>query len=388
MEQTVFDYPFYNSQHLYGEQTKANLMKMIDTAIVIYESPGAIRRIVEDQFLSSADEVMYAMNLFMNWCLNKTFVTFEAFPREIPYLSDSLKEFFVDSNYDEMRVKIFNVLKLMPNVQCWRDCKNRVHNLKGFIQNSPDRLGQSVESQNIQKILPHSLKHEVVLHVVDALEQIGFDFMGHRESRLKMQKMAIKMKLQKLDFDGVIRADNLRTFMSKLDGAGIDIDELNAEHLLKQIRENMDRQDNNYGELVLEYLKPKYYPMIYDGNDQKKIFADYFGSALELFHGPISKLTKATKRDFEDVIKAINRKYSHRLFNVDDSNELCRYLFKKLFHDLEHLKPWSCDRCHFSNRKMMVGGLWRLYNQLRRNLFLRASAMMSVSLGSSGLFFS
>eukprot|EP01083_Nonionella_stella_P079581 218449_1 len=82
---------------------------------------------------------------------------------------------------------------------------------------------------------------------------------------------------------------------------------------------------------------------------------------LEKFYVPISKLHKATRQDFVKIAKEISLQFG---LNEDTMERLCDALMERLFADIERMKPWECGECSFMNRKMMVGGLWRLYNQL------------------------
>eukprot|EP01084_Bolivina_argentea_P223308 377859_1 len=78
------------------------------------------------------------------------------------------------------------------------------------------------------------------------------------------------------------------------------------------------------------------------------------------FYEPISKGNKATKEHFLKIIEETH------LFEIDNktiAEKLCNNLMYTLFTDIENTKTWQCNQCAFMNRKMMVNGLWRLYNQ-------------------------
>eukprot|EP01084_Bolivina_argentea_P056853 103974_1 len=93
--------------------------------------------------------------------------------------------------------------------------------------------------------------------------------------------------------------------------------------------------------------------------ERKKIFCCLFEEQFKRFYDPISKGNMVREQDFLNVAATIN------IFDDITKSQLAKYLFEKLLEDIERIHPWTCDYCHFINRKVMVDGMWRLYNQLR-----------------------
>eukprot|EP01084_Bolivina_argentea_P071071 129254_1 len=89
----------------------------------------------------------------------------------------------------------------------------------------------------------------------------------------------------------------------------------------------------------------------------KKAFHEAFKDKLSRFHEPISKRENAVKQDFINVANEID------LFDEETNNVLCEYLLHKVTNDIQYIKPWDCNHCSFVNRKCMINGLWRYYNQ-------------------------
>eukprot|EP01083_Nonionella_stella_P004799 13992_1 len=79
---------------------------------------------------------------------------------------------------------------------------------------------------------------------------------------------------------------------------------------------------------------------------------------LKTFYTAIAKQHQASRDDFIKIAKET------KLFDPIMVEKLSEELMDRLFTDIERMKPWKCDECWFLNRKMMIGGLWYLYNQL------------------------
>ncbi len=374
VEQTIFNHSFYNSAHLYSDDTKITVVKLIRAAIDIFNNPSKKMNIIIKCFSSTADEVIYTMDLFLNWCLKKSFITFEALPLEIPYMNEELINFFVLNSKNINRTNIYkinieNVCSLMPNIKYFRDCNQKIIDMTSCTLN--EQNDEVIEDQkypeptsygnpSIVKLLPNSTKHEVVDHILDALEQIGFDFVNNK-FRNKILEKSLFQQFNKLDLKGLIGSYNkINLFEIKLEAIGIDV--VVAEHMYyKIIDNNVNGSKAEIRDFIISELDTNFYPLIKDSNQQKKVFGSLFKEHLEKFYEPICKLREARQQDFTQVIESINDIIP--LFDEDTGNKLCDYLFKKLFYDLEQVNQWRCSFCGFSNRKLMVGGLWRLYNQ-------------------------
>ena len=75
---------------------------------------------------------------------------------------------------------------------------------------------------------------------------------------------------------------------------------------------------------------------------------------------PIMKRDKVKIKDLYEVAKDID------IFDNDTAMKLSKYLYIKMVDDKEKVRPWKCQTCHFLNCKLMVGGLWRYYNQTNK----------------------
>eukprot|EP01084_Bolivina_argentea_P251235 421303_1 len=125
-----------------------------------------------------------------------------------------------------------------------------------------------------------------------------------------------------------------------------------------EIRDFVDTYKHKIAFLELQNYKFNF-PSI-DIIQQQLVFGVLYRKQLMQFYEPIAKQKEATTQDFIDVAYNIN------LFDGNVINNLCEYLLNKLMSDIEYIKPWECNHCSFINRKQMVGGLWRLYNQLNQ----------------------
>eukprot|EP01084_Bolivina_argentea_P190538 327400_1 len=101
-------------------------------------------------------------------------------------------------------------------------------------------------------------------------------------------------------------------------------------------------------------------PLSKDTNQQKMAFLTICKKSLMLYHTAICKNhIDITEQHFVNITNEID------LFDKETSQQLSYYLFKKILQDIERIKPWSCKHCWFKNRKMMIGGYFRYYNQLQ-----------------------
>eukprot|EP01084_Bolivina_argentea_P314752 545196_1 len=289
-----------------------------------------------------------------------------------------------DNNYDEKMVE--EELKANDGENC-ELCKfdkkfplkmhtigkkqrlNQIYNILQKCQSLQDIRGYLNEYQSVFRVLPNVARHEVADHIVDALEAIQFNFIDHDKKDAMLTKLFEK-KLKRLNLP-IGSIDKIEPFIKALKSIGIshiaaaDIFyklsptsgheekssfDINADkkEIVQQIMTALKEQQDEFKYLAINI------------NEYKKVFAIMFKDKLDKFYDPISKLGNARMEDFKNVAKEI------KLFEKNIQDKLCNYLFNKLFYDIEHIKPWQCKYCSFSNRKMMVGGLWRLYNQLNQ----------------------
>eukprot|EP01084_Bolivina_argentea_P141518 248672_1 len=215
------------------------------------------------------------------------------------------------------------------------------------------------EYQSVFRVLPNLALHEVADHIVDALEAIQFNFMNHQYKE-KMLETIFENKLQKLDLR-IGSYELLQPFIDQLETIGIANASIATGIYYDILDEKETETNSNIIDKIMNALKEQSDEFKYlaiDINEYKKVFATMFKDKLDKFYYPISKLHGARKQDFVDVAKQIE------LFDNDTVDKLSEFLFNKLFYDIEIIKPWMCDHCSFTNRKMMVGSSWRLYNQL------------------------
>eukprot|EP01084_Bolivina_argentea_P302136 521465_1 len=222
-------------------------------------------------------------------------------------------------------------------------------------------------SKPIHSTLANCCQHEIPDLIVDALENIGFDFINHKY-RNEILISLLKKKLKHLDLK-VGKRMVQKEFISKLKRIGIT--ENVAVNVFSALR--MEDNDRIYHmnkdkkvkyqivRLLLAELNKKSNDIklneIVSIRDQKFIFASKFKQQLSRFYYPISD-PSVTKDDLIKIAATI------KVFDNKTKQKLCNYLFEKLLSDIESIKPWECQQCLFMNRRMMVGGLWRLYPQL------------------------
>eukprot|EP01084_Bolivina_argentea_P274846 468596_1 len=274
VQQTIFDHSFYNSAHLYSKVTKETLYKLIQTTIEINSStkPSQYITIVNKHFSSTADEIVYTVDLFMKWCLSRSFITFEALPLEIPYMNEDLVNFFVMKN-DHMNTKnvyiinIQNISALIPNLKHFRSCDKRIIDMRDYLLHQ-----EAVEGYyNVQivKLLPNSTRHEIVDHITDALEQINFNFINHKNkiNKYKMLKASLVQKLAKTDLSGVTGSDpyhDINLLDVKLKAVNIDTGA--SGFALRSIYNEIIDNDGDIVEVIVNKIHPKYYPTNADVN--------------------------------------------------------------------------------------------------------------------------
>eukprot|EP01083_Nonionella_stella_P081885 225813_1 len=225
------------------------------------------------------------------------------------------------------------------------------------------------EYQAVFRVLPNLAPHEVADHIVEALEDIQFNFIEHKHKEA-MLKQLFENKLKKMKFT-IKHHTQLGEFCKQLKSIGIAEDIatdiflglLHPDHdgpTAGAIHHMLKSAENEVIiERVMRALQSEEFEYVaIDVSEYKHVFATMFKEQLDKFYEPISKLHGVRLQDLVDVAMQI------KLFDDETAQKLSKFLFDKLFYDMEHIKPWPCKMCKFLNRKMMVGCLWRLYNQL------------------------
>eukprot|EP01084_Bolivina_argentea_P314753 545200_1 len=449
LDQTIFDYNFYHSSDIYSYTTQITLFKFIQANEMIFKNSMSRYRIIEKYFYSTADEIDYVMYLFQEWCCKKTFATFESLPAEYVYMNEELKDFFLENSKTNVyKINIRNISQLLPNLTHFRDCQRRIIAVskQGIDEyNKSMNMKQSGESE-IANILSTATKHEIPSHIVDALQNIGFNFTHHKYKE-EMMLLPIKQKLYKLDLKQIFKSNfqQFQLFMKKItsvfpqlsynnwqvDPSCLFMDQMYS-YLQKQHLKNsslsktskyiLDEQydsdsiqmdircignialnvDDKIAEAMVKFTKNNLYEKLkrthlkitlidrlhqdvfvqneneiidiialelkdeieISESEMQQTFGEFFRTSLEKFYVPISKMNQATMQDFIDVVAYINKSLQFELLNPNTTEKLCSYLFHKLFDDIERIRQWRCSNCYFVNRKLMIGALWRFYNQL------------------------
>eukprot|EP01084_Bolivina_argentea_P302137 521466_1 len=144
--QSIFDYHFTNLKYLYKKRHRMHntLLKLLNVCKDIQKNksqdinskPIIIKRYF--QSCKSMLEITYAVDLLLNWCNKKDFITFETLPLEIPYMGEKLKDFFIEQTNNNMgeysySIKIENIRELMPNLVYCRDCNKNIIYITNII---------------------------------------------------------------------------------------------------------------------------------------------------------------------------------------------------------------------------------------------------------------
>eukprot|EP01084_Bolivina_argentea_P069955 127232_1 len=361
--QTIFDTKFFNASHLYDDSHEVQdiLMNLINICVDLQKinsnpnqiGESAVKSVVNKHMSPNHNKfgISYIITLMIHWCFKREFVTFEAFKSEIPFLHKNLKQFFIHKN----RINIYNLRRLLPNITCFRNFQNKVQYINEFLKRksivpyaqNEDKKLDVIDCETISQILPGSPIHEVPNHIINALDDILFQY-GNTytiKAMLKTKLRSIKNVIEKEKIPKILQQFHVeKDLIYKIEKQLEDI--IDIEEIIVHIIKSLD--ENNY----------PFPPLSTDIQQQKNCLMTICKDLLMLYHRPISKSIDVTEQDFVNVTKKID------LFDKVTSAKLSNHLFEKLLKDIERIKPWKCNFCWFKNRKMMVGGYFRYYNQL------------------------
>eukprot|EP01083_Nonionella_stella_P147885 467265_1 len=376
--------------------------------------------------LQEREQIRYVVDLLKHWCLQRTFITFESFPAEVSFMIKSLKNYFLIRNNKDATysIHIANLQFIMPNLKNYRTFNKHVvtvqpletarHEVKphsnSIIDTIDSNLADYYRSQSHKSYDSkfgewcdrHGYDDQYITKQLQRFEDcnktvLGFDnefFHGyqHEDKRLyEILQMATKphlleilyadckdlhprLSLPYVDFDWEMddtkydHSDRQKHSRSNLFGRTDNYYEFDAIYrvLSNCQRHEIPDQICDILQKKLGFWKQKTNTNVrkttlYPNEQIKQRIAAWKienKHKLEAFYVPISKLHKASKQDFIKVAKQT------KLFDDNMIQRLSNELMERLFADIEQMKPWKCESCWFMNRKMMVGGLWRLYNRL------------------------
>eukprot|EP01084_Bolivina_argentea_P279412 477680_1 len=100
----------------------------------------------------------------------------------------------------------------------------------------------------------------------------------------------------------------------------------------------------------------------FESGEKKSSFREENKKMLMQFAEELRKKDNMSLDKLESIAK------SSKIFSKDPDmcDELVNYLFCKMWEDKVRAKNWNCSHCCYLNQKIMVGGLYRLYNQNSR----------------------
>eukprot|EP01083_Nonionella_stella_P073086 197384_1 len=454
MLQTIFDRQFFNAKHLYDKDGDSsniqnrlfNLIRSC-TTMTLYRQQNAhtitkldeetqlmiITQYFPDIAMEQHTEIRYAVELLKHWCLKRTFVTFESFAAELPFMIAPLRHYFVsrDEKNEPYHIHIDRLQVIMPNLEYYRNFKKRVVAVEPLQQ---EKHVVKVVSNSIIDTINDNLVHYYLaqanltydhkfrkwcdkcqyddeyiknqLRGFDDCDKVMLAFdkefpcvLVHTDGDIDARsvyvfgvlKKATKPKLLKLlyEFEYYVqdeeidekqndelnprRKSTLRLSRNKsmFGISGPAIERHKYADSIYRVLSNCQRHEipDQICDILkkLEFWKTKAtrkmssLSMYHHNKQIKKDIAtwkDRNRHKLEEFYLPISKLHKASRKDFIKVAEKI------KLFDEKMMEKLCDKLMERLFTDIERMKPWKCAVCWFLNRKMMIGGLWCLYGQL------------------------
>eukprot|EP01084_Bolivina_argentea_P098579 177154_1 len=485
--QTILDRQFWNAKHLYDKKDnksdiQSTLFNLIHSCIGITllgrENAQLTTEVDEDTQLiiikkyfptsgTQENEILYVLNLLKSWCQKRTFITFESFAAEIPFMIKPLQQFFVTINtqkkfgkntYD---IHITNLQLLMPNLKHYRNFNKQVVCIQPVLPQMEEHAISSTP-QGIINIINRNLYHYYKCQFDETYYQnkhgkfklwceeskfddnyvekqlakpanycnliefdsqfpLPFDIKKSRQVFIwQTLQNATKPNLFHILYGEVKNLGVLSTPRQVRTPTSPNIDcELtnypNTNILSPRISISETKDDtddiDDYGPIFrvlsncqrheipdeicnilkkLKFFKNKKFHTTHispkdilsnlnkmkiskdskKGNSflfpnvkkkEKDIISKFKNrnrNKLMKFYEPICKLHKATRQDFVKIAEEI------KLFDEKMIQKLANKLMERLFSDIERMKPWKCQHCWFINRKMMIGGLWCLYNQL------------------------
>eukprot|EP01083_Nonionella_stella_P074057 200704_1 len=152
MLQTIFDRQFFNAKNLYDDYDRHSNRSLIQhrllniilscTSMTLYEQNNKDAIDKETQMmiigryfpyvsLREREEIRYIVKLLEHWCKKRTFITFESFPAEIPFMIKPLKDYFISRNskHEPYSIHIANLQFIMPNLKNYRNFNKHVMTL-------------------------------------------------------------------------------------------------------------------------------------------------------------------------------------------------------------------------------------------------------------------
>eukprot|EP01083_Nonionella_stella_P141493 436093_1 len=487
MTQTVFDRQFFNAEHLYDKEgekshiqyTLFNLLQScVGIAMIkqIHNEFGEHTQLIMiNKYFplnrTGKNEILYVINLLIHWCSKRTFITFEAFAAELPFMVPKLRDFFVTKRrkHGSYGIHIDNLLIIMPKLKHYRDFDKQVVHIEKssfadklrrkrtqddtgiintinrnlcdyyLIQDAPYSDAKfanwCTEQRFTDEYIEEQMKAPFESFDDDILQfdrdfpfpidTVQFDLDKSRQV-WQILRYAAKPGLLKLLYttsdyytqspnkgssrrqalshqrlsvsspsvveDGQYAHDEYNAIYRALSNCQQheipdeicdileNLEYFNHEFIERELKKYSFRRDSlqksNSAEtnrIKSQKLTAAFLPQVnrsisvHPGlqlqlsikKDAIRKWKNRNRPLLTKFYGPISKLHKASKHDFVTIA------YDIGIF--DDENmihRLCAKLMERLFTDIERMKPWKCRACWFMNRKMMIGGLWCLYNQL------------------------
>eukprot|EP01083_Nonionella_stella_P031853 87176_1 len=451
--QTIFDRQFFNAKHLYDKDgEKSNIQRTLFnlilscTAIALFqqENPDLdgkvdkrtrlliITRYFPDMPIDRHEHIQYAVDLLQFWCSQRTFITFESFAAEIPFMIGPLKNYFVwrEDKRSRYQINIDNLQIIMPKLKHYRNFNKHV------VVVQPRKRKECLlkpSSNSIIDTIDHNLIH---YYQTQFSQDYGAQFgiwcrrnnYDDQDIEIALQppfhncdRYILQFDKESFDLGDVLDDDceeyrrvwlllstaskpNLLTilYVAMPSPAGDEVDEKqysdfnihsptgSAPVLLhgKSISMGFDNPKHKYDEHdaiyralpncqrheipseicdILEELgfwnykkERRYRRRSNHSKDDIESWKHDNKHKLEEFYVPISKLHKASRQDFIKIAKKTELLQQ----NPNMIEKLCDQLIERLFTDIERMKPWKCSVCWFMNRKIMVGGLWALYNQL------------------------
>eukprot|EP01083_Nonionella_stella_P318545 1164958_1 len=364
LHQTQYDVHFYNSDGLYKPKTKR-----------------AAYRLIMDRIGKTRDHKLtdYARHLFDHWCIKRDFVTFETFKLERNYMEYDLKEFLFDTALN--KINIINVKKFLPNLKHYNDINGKLRKVREQIARYNQKDTQSKTAHfNITPInedaddemtqdrdesfglLYNCQSHDIPVHIVNALDDIHFDFSACDG----VLREAFRMKLSNLDINHDSFFDKRKQFIKQLKYIGIS--EQVATYCIDNIKQNTGKHVHartSTKELIgfiLELLQTQFgieSNVRCDLFTQKEAFKRKYSDDLKRFIDALDKKSKnkVTITTLYDIAKEIS------IFDEETAMKLSKYLYIKMMDDKEKIVPWECQTCQFLNCQLMVDGLWRHYNE-------------------------
>eukprot|EP01084_Bolivina_argentea_P150149 262214_1 len=99
----------------------------------------------------------------------------------------------------------------------------------------------------------------------------------------------------------------------------------------------------------------------FDENKSSNNKKHFIASHRKLLKNITTVIQRKDDITLEEIVHVID---STGLFETVMSQRLAERLFAKILDDRERIKPWQCNHCCYVNGKIMVGGLFRLYQEI------------------------